>query len=92
MVQEFLIFKGLPWAITGAIFIYLAFFRKKKTPKKENVNPVELEDGRYALEKPEDKYMIGVEHEEVITNPKFKVNAEATSIKDPNGKPTGRPQ
>lgn len=87
VVVEFLIFKGLPAAITGAILMYLAFGRKKKTPKKENINPVELEDGRYALEKPEQKYMTGLEPDEVITDPKFKVDAEAQVIPNPSGPP-----
>ena len=87
---EFLVFKGLPAAITGAFFIYWAFIRKKKKPETENINPVELEDGRYALQKPEEKYMTGVEPDEVITNPKFKVNAEIQAIENPSGpKPKG---
>jgi hypothetical protein len=83
----------LPFAITAAFLIYWNFFRKKKVPKKENVNPVELEDGRYAVEKPDNKYMAGVESEEIKINPKIKEDVQEITARppDPKGKPTKRP-
>lgn len=94
VAAEYLIFKGLPWAITAVFLIYWNFFRKKKTPKKENVNPVELEDGRYAVEKPSDEHLTGVEYDSIETDPKFKEaqNYEAIARPpDPKGTPTIRP-
>lgn len=92
--MEYLIFKGLPFAITAAFLIYWNFFRKKNVPKKENVNPVELEDGRYAVEKPDDKYMAGVECDEIQINPIIKqdVQAMAARLPNPDGKPTKGPR
>ena len=63
--MKYLIFETLPFAITGAIYIYWNFMRKKQVPKKENTNPVELKNGKYSLEKPNDKYMAGVEYSEI---------------------------
>ena len=63
--MKYLIFETLALAITGAIYIYWSCKLKKKSPKKENINPVELVDGKYALEKPEDKYMLGVDYDEI---------------------------
>ena len=63
--MKYLIFETLALAIAAAINIYWIYKIKKKVEKKENINPVELEDGRYALEKPEDKYMLGVDYDEI---------------------------
>ena len=92
--MEYLIFKGLPFAITAAFLIYWNFFRKKKVPKKENVNPVELEDGRYAVEKPSEEHLTGVEYDEIQINPKIKqdVQAMAARLPNPDGTPTKGPR
>jgi hypothetical protein len=92
--MEYLIFKTLAFAVTASFLIYWNFFRKKKVPKKKNVNPVELEDGRYAVEKPDNKYMAGVECEEIQINPTIKedVQTMAARLPDPDGKPTKGPR
>jgi hypothetical protein len=91
--MEYLIFKTLAFAVTASFLIYWNFFRKKNVPKKKNVNPVELEDGRYALEKPDNKYMAGVESEEIQINPEIKEDVQEITARppDPKGTPTKRP-
>ena len=55
--MKYLIFEKLSDAIKASIYIYWNFKRKKQIPKKENINPVVLENGKYSLEKPADNFM-----------------------------------
>lgn len=84
--MEYLIFieRGVWFAICVAIYIW-----GKKGAKRID-KPIELEDGKFAIPKPEDEFMEGVEYDEVITDPKFKNEATARPP-DPKGRPTIRP-
>lgn len=65
---------------------------KNKTASPEDVTnnyaePVELEDGKFAIPKPDDEFMEGVEYDEIRTDPKFKEDAQAKAIPNPSGPP-----
>ncbi len=89
--MEYLIFKSLAIAVTASIIIWYNMKRRNKSLKENKANPQELEDGKYAVQKPEDKYMAGVEYDEVIIDPKLKENAELEKPPTPKGDPTIRP-
>jgi hypothetical protein len=80
--MEYLIFKTLAFAITASFYIYWSFMRKGKDAKKENINPVELEDGNYALEKPADEFMVGVEYDSISETIKQKNNGNNNDLGD----------
>jgi hypothetical protein len=61
--MDYLIFKTLAFAITASIFIWSLMSRSNRKLVKNMYNPKELQDGRYAILKPEDKYMVGIEAE-----------------------------
>ena len=84
--MEYLVFKLLFVAVTAAVIIW------KITGAKKIEKPTETEDGNFAITKPEDEFMEGIEYDEIKVDPKFKVNAEAERIKNPNGTPTGNPR
>ena len=84
--MEYLIFKTLAFAITASFYIYWSFIRKGKEIKKENINPVELEDGNYALEKPADEFMVGVDYDSIQQTIKQKNNGNNDDLGDsPSG-------
>lgn len=89
--MEYLIFKTLAFAVTASIIIWYSMKRRKKDLKENEANPKELEDGRYAIKKPENKHLTGVEYDSIETDPKFKENETAARLPDPKGKPTIRP-
>ena len=83
--MKYLIFEVLLLALLAAV----AIWRKKGCEKIDK--PKETEDGKFGIPKPEDEFMEGIECDEVRTDPEFKAEIYG-SIKDPKGKPTGRPQ
>jgi len=76
--MEYLVFKLLFVAITAAVIIW------KITGSKKIEKPTETEDGNFAIPKPEDEFMEGIEYDEIRVNQNAK-------IPDPKGKPTIRP-
>ena len=89
--MEYLIFKTLAIAVSASILIWYNMKRKEKNLKENKANPQELENGEFAIKKPEDKFLTGVEIDKIVTDPILKTNAEAR-IKNPNGEPTGKPR
>ena len=88
--MEYLIFlKG--GGILAVIIAAILIWRKKGTDTIDK--PTELEDGNFAIPKPEDEFMEGIEYDEIQVNPKIKQDAQAmvNRIPDPKGTPTVRP-
>jgi hypothetical protein len=81
--MEYLVFKGLMIAVCVAVFVW----KIKGIGKVEK--PKELEDGNFAIPKPEDEFMKDVEYDEIVVNPNFK--NESQRPPDPKGVPTTRP-
>jgi len=85
--MEYIVFieRGVWFAICVAIYIW-----RKKGDQKIDI-PKELEDGKFAIPKPEDEFMEGVEYDEIKIDPKFKNEAASARPPDPKGRPTIRP-
>jgi len=85
--MEYIVFieRGVWFAICVAIYIW-----RKKGDQKIDI-PKELEDGKFAIPKPEEEFMEGVEYDEIKINPKFKNEAASARPPDPKGRPTIRP-
>ena len=81
--MEYLIFveRGVWFAICVAIYIW----GKKGATKIDK--PKELDNGDFAIPKPEDEFMENLEYDEIKIDPVFKNER----IPDPKGKPTIRP-
>ena len=86
--MEYLIYKIFTTAVIASLFIYWKM--KSKSKETTYVEPKETDDGKYAIPKPADEDMEGVNYEEVRTDPKFKSN-ETARLPDPKGTPTIRP-
>lgn len=95
-MNEFLIFKVLTGAVIASGIIWALMSKNKKASPDDVTNnyaePVELEDGNFAIPKPEDEFMEGVEYDEIRTDPKFKKDETTERIPDPKGEPTIRPK
>lgn len=64
--------------------------RKVKDLKENQSNPQELENGNYAIEKPEEEFLTGIDAP-VETNVKIKLDETVARLPDPKGTPTVRP-
>jgi hypothetical protein len=89
--MEYLIFLkygGVFAAIIAAVIIW----RKKGSDTIDK--PTELEDGNFAIPKPEDEFMDGVDFDEIRTDitPKQDVQAMAARLPNPDGTPTKGPR
>lgn len=89
-MQEFLIFSVAYLAGIASKIIWENMTKNKKSSPEDVTNsyaePIELEDGKFAIPKPEPEFLEGVEYDEVRTDPKFKENEEvAKSIPNPSG-------
>jgi hypothetical protein len=96
-MQEFLIFSVAYLAGIASKIIWENMC-KNKTPNSEDITnsyaePVELEDGNFAIQKPEDEFMDGVEYDDIQINPIIKEYVQEITARppDPKGKPTKRP-
>lgn len=89
-MNEYLIYKVLSVAVGVSIYVW-----KKVKNKKEDVvyvEPSELENGDFAIPKPEDEFMEGIKYDEIKTNINVKETKAVTSrLPDPKGTPTVRP-
>lgn len=65
-----------------AILATVAIWKKRGSQKIDK--PKELEDGKFAIPKPEDEFMEEINYDEIRVIEK--------GIKDPKGQPSGRPQ
>jgi len=81
--MEYLVFKLLFVAVTATVIIWKITGAKKIEKLKET------EDGKFAIPKPENEIIEGLEYDEIKTNPKFK--NETQRQPDPKGVPTTRP-
>jgi hypothetical protein len=95
-MQEFLIFSVAYLAGIASKIIWENMCKNKKSSPEDVTNsyaePVELEDGKFAIPKPEPEFLEGVEYDEVRTDPKFKENEVANERPPkPKGDPTIRP-
>lgn len=63
-----LVYEGILLAIASAIIIW------QITGSKKINKPKELEDGKFAIPKPEDEFMENIEYDEIRTNIKIKQN------------------
>lgn len=93
-MNEFLIYKIFTTAVIASLFIWWKLKAKSKVSSDSYVEPKETEDGKFAIPKPADEDMDGVNYEEVRTNPKFKDDAQAMAARLPNpdGTPTKGPR
>lgn len=77
-MQEFLIYSGFYLAGVASKLIWENMSRNKKSSPEDVTNnyaePVELEDGNFAIPKPSEEFLQGVEIEEVRTEIKPKQN------------------
>ena len=96
-MNEYLIFKILGLAIIASAIIWRNM-TKNKSQNPEDVTsgyaePQELEDGTFAIPKPKDEFMDGVECDEVKSEIKPKQDEQAMAARppDPKGTPTVRP-
>jgi hypothetical protein len=69
--MEYLIFKTLALAITSSIMIWQIMKLHNRFLTKNEYNPKELDNGDFAVKKPEDKYMAGIDAP-IEIDPKFK--------------------
>ena len=96
-MQEFLIFSVAYLAGIASKIIWENMCKNKKSSPEDVTNsyaePAELEDGNFAIPKPEDEFMDGVEYDEIQINPKIKEDVQTMAARppDPKGKPTKRP-
>jgi hypothetical protein len=96
-MQEFLIFSVAYLAGIASKIIWENMTKNKKSSPEDVTNsyaePVELEDGKFAIPKPDDEFMEGVEYDEIRTeiNPKQDEQEILARPPDPKGKPTIRP-
>lgn len=90
-MNEFLIYKIFTTAVIASLFIWWKLKAKSKVSSDSYVEPKETEDGKFAIPKPADEDMEGVNYEEVRTNPKFKDDAQAKAIPNPSGPPPKGP-
>lgn len=70
--------------------IYWRIKDKSEVNADSFTNPKETEDGKFAIPKPADEDMNGVNYEEIRANPKFKEDA-AKAIPNPSGTPPKGP-
>jgi hypothetical protein len=97
-MQEFLIFSVAYLAGIASKIIWENMCKNKKSSPEDVTNsyaePVELEDGNFAIQKPEDEFMDGVEYDDIQINPIIKedVQTMAARLPDPDGKPTKGPR
>jgi hypothetical protein len=87
-MPEYLIYKIFTTALIASILIYWKL--KSKSSNASYSEPKETEDGKFAIPKPADEDMEGIDFEEIRTDPKFKDNEVARPPK-PKGEPTIRP-
>lgn len=75
-MQEFLIFSVAYLAGIASKIIWENMTKNKKSSPEDVTNsyaePVELEDGKFAIPKPDDEFMEGVEYDNIQINPQFK--------------------
>lgn len=87
--MEYLVFLKIGGGLFAAVIAAILIWRKKGSPSIDKAK--ELEDGNFAIPKPKDEFMEGVEYDEVRTDPKFKQDETSARLPDPKGKPTIRP-
>lgn len=85
-MQEYLIYKILATAVAASLIIWANMTRNKKPNPADATNsyadPIELEDGDYAIPKPEDHFMEGVEYDSISSNIKIKQDGYNFSSSD----------
>jgi hypothetical protein len=87
-MNEYLIYKIFTTALIASILIYWKL--KSKSSNASYSEPKETDDGKFAIPKPADEDMQGIDCEEIRTDPKFKDN-EVARPPTPKGEPTIRP-
>ena len=84
-MSEYLIFAAFGLALLASKLIWSNMTKEKETNLEDvtndYANPIELEDGKFAIPKPKDKFMKGVEYDEVRTDLIFK-QLDYEKIKD----------
>ena len=96
-MQEFLIYSGIYLAGIASKLIWENMTKNKVSHPDDVTNnyaePVELEDGSFAIPKPLNEFMENVNFDEVRNEIKPKQNEELFSERppDPKGTPTIRP-
>lgn len=85
-MQEYLIYKILAAAFAASLIIW-ANMTKNKVQDPNDVTrsyaePVELEDGNYAIPKPADEYMDNVEYDSISNNINIKQNGNNNDLGD----------
>lgn len=88
--MEYLVFLKIGGGLFAAVIAAILIWRKKGSPSIDKAK--ELEDGNFAIPKPKDEFMEGVEYDEVRTDPIFKQDEFANERPPkPKGDPTIRP-
>ncbi len=87
--MEYLVFLKIGGGLFAAVIAAILIWRKKGSPSIDKAK--ELEDGNFAIPKPEDEFMDGIECDEIRTDPKFKQDETVARPPDPKGTPTIRP-
>jgi hypothetical protein len=91
-MQEYLIFKIIGAAITASLLIWYNMTKNKtqdpNDATKTYAEPTELEDGNFAIPKPADEYMDGVQYDSISSNIKPKQN-ESIISSEPNSGSNG---
>jgi len=71
-MYEYLIFAAFGLAFLASKLIWRNMTKEKETDLEDVTNdyatPIELEDGNFAIPKPSDEFMEGVEFDEIRTN------------------------
>ena len=91
--MEYLVFKILAGALIASGVIWTLMSKNKKSSPDDVTNnyadPIELEDDNFAIPKPPDEFMEGVEYDEVRNEIKPKQDEATARIPDPKGEPIG---
>jgi hypothetical protein len=82
-MHEFLIYTILTTAVIASIFIGSRL--KEKGKDSSGLEPKETDDGKFAIPKPADEDMEGIDCEEIRANPNFKQDVQAKAIPNPSG-------
>lgn len=90
-MNNHLIYSILETAVIAGLMIYWRIKDKSEVNADSFTNPKETEDGKFAIQKPADEDMDGLNYEEIRTNPKFKQDQNYEAIPNPSGPPPKGP-
>ena len=92
-MQEYLIYKILAAAVAASLIIWANMTRNKQSDPndvtKSYAEPTELEDGNYAIPKPADEYMEGVQYDSISSQINPKQNESIISSEPNSGSNDG---